>query len=88
MDFGRRAPKISFQAWQNFLPAQSAKKKSRMETEFNPSPNIKLEKRIMRGNKDGFSVNHPEALDKINIGNHVLVDNALLDLEVIDKHYD
>ena len=49
---------------------------------------IKLEKRIMRGNKDSFSVNHPEALDKINIGNHVLVDNALLDLEVIDKHYD
>jgi len=26
MEFGRRAQKISFQAWQNFLPAQSAKK--------------------------------------------------------------
>ena len=28
----RRATKICFQAWQNFLPAQSVKRKSRKET--------------------------------------------------------
>ncbi len=26
MEFGRRAPRICFQAWQNLLPAQSVKK--------------------------------------------------------------
>ena len=31
--------KISFQAWQNFLPAQGAKKKSRMETKRNQNKN-------------------------------------------------
>ncbi len=37
------------------------------------------------GNSERFSVNHPEALGEITVGAHVLVDNALLDLEVIDK---
>lgn len=46
---------------------------------------IKIVKNQILGNKGQFSVNHPEALDMIEVGNHVLVDNALLDLEVIDK---
>ena len=37
------------------------------------------------GNYGEFSVNHPEIIDNISVGNHVLVDNALLDLEVIEK---
>ena len=32
MELERRATKICFQAWQNFLPAQRVKKKSQMET--------------------------------------------------------
>ena len=44
---------------------------------------IKMQKKKCLGNKDKFSVNHPEAIDKIKVGNHVLIDNALLDLEVI-----
>ena len=46
---------------------------------------IKLGKDNILGSKDYFSVNHPEAIDHIKVGSHVLVDNALLDLEVIEK---
>ncbi len=46
---------------------------------------IKIVKNKVLGNKGQFSVNHPEALDYIEVGHHVLVDNALLDLEVIEK---
>lgn len=47
---------------------------------------IKMVKEKVIGNNFQFSVNHPDAIDKINIGNHVLIDNALLELEVIDKN--
>ena len=46
---------------------------------------IKMQKKKCLGNKDKFSVNHPEAIDKLKVGDHVLIDNALLDLEVIKK---
>ena len=46
---------------------------------------IRMVKKTILGNKEEFSVNHSEALDYIKIGDHVLIDNALLDLEVIDK---
>ena len=46
---------------------------------------ISLVRDNILGNQNQFSVNHPEALNYINIGDHVLIDNALLDLEVIDK---
>jgi len=46
---------------------------------------IKIVKNQVLGNKGQFSVNHPEALDYIKVGDHVLVDNALLDLEVVEK---
>ena len=38
--------------------------------------------------RESFTVNHPEAIDHIKLGAHVLVDNALLDLEVIEKGED
>ena len=47
---------------------------------------IRMVKKTVLGTKEHFSVNHSEALDYINVGDHVLIDNALLDLEVIDKH--
>ena len=46
---------------------------------------IRMQKKKCLGNIDRFSVNHPEAIDKLKVGNHVLIDNALLDLEVIKK---
>lgn len=49
---------------------------------------IKMAKGNSLGNSEFFCVNHPEAIDYIQVGSHVLVDNALLDLEVIEKHDD
>lgn len=46
---------------------------------------IRMQKKKCLGTRDKFSVNHPEAIDKLKVGNHVLIDNALLDLEVIKK---
>ena len=46
---------------------------------------IKMVKKTVLGTKSQFSVNHSEAINFINVGDHVLIDNALLDLEVIDK---
>ena len=49
---------------------------------------VKMVKTEVFNSKDSFSVNHPEALNDISIGNHVLIDNALLDLKVIEKKDD
>ena len=49
---------------------------------------IKMVKEEVLGNKEHFSVNHPEAIDNIQVGAQVLVDNALLALEVIEKYDD
>ncbi len=49
---------------------------------------IKMVKEEVLGNKEQFSVNHPEAIDNIQVGAQVLVDNALLALEVIEKYDD
>lgn len=49
---------------------------------------IKMVKETVIGKREHFSVNHPEAIDYIQVGAHVLVDNALLDLEVIEKGED
>ena len=56
--------------------------------ELKTNDTIKMIKRSVLGNYQEFSVNHPEAIDYINIGNHDLVDNALLDLEVVEKGKD
>lgn len=49
---------------------------------------IKIVKEPVLGNKVRFSVNHPEAINYISTGSHVLIDNALLDLEVIETQED
>ena len=56
--------------------------------ELKTNDTIKMVKNNVLGNSEEFSVNHPEAIDYINVGDHVLVDNALLDLEVIEKGTD
>lgn len=49
---------------------------------------IKMSKNCILGNEEEFGVNHSEAIDFIKIGDKVLIDNALLELEVIDKEND
>ena len=46
---------------------------------------IKMSKDCIQGNENEFGVNHSEAIDFIEVGDKVLVDNAILELEVIDK---
>jgi len=46
---------------------------------------IKMSKNCIMGDEKEFGVNHSEAIDYIKIGDKVLIDNALLELEVIDK---
>ena len=46
---------------------------------------IKIVKGHILGNEKEFSVNHPEALDSINIGNQILLENGLMKIEVIEK---
>lgn len=52
---------------------------------LNPGDTIKMVKDDIVGSRESFSVNHPEALDLIEVGHKVLVDNALLELSVIEK---
>ena len=49
---------------------------------------IKVVKKHILGNKQEFSVNHPEALDSINVGNAILLENGLMKIEVIEKTKD
>ena len=46
---------------------------------------IKVVKGHILGNQQEFSVNHPEALDSINVGNCILLENGLMKIEVIEK---
>ena len=49
---------------------------------------IKVVKGHILGNNKEFSVNHPEALDNINVGNIILLENGLMKIEVIEKTKD
>ena len=49
---------------------------------------IKMSKSCILGNEEEFGVNHSNAIDFIEVGNKVLIDNALFEFEVIDKKDD
>ena len=49
---------------------------------------IKMSKSCILGNEEEFGVNHSDAIDFIEVGDKVLIDNALLELEVIEKEND
>ena len=49
---------------------------------------IRMSKNCIVGNNEEFGVNHSNAIDFIEVGNRVLVDNALFELEVISKSDD
>ena len=46
---------------------------------------ISIVKEKVLGNSERFSVNHPEAIDSLNVGNVVLLENGLMSMEVIEK---
>ena len=50
--------------------------------------NIKIVKESVLGNEERFSVNHPEAIDSLNKGNIILLENGLMSMEVIEKNND
>ena len=49
---------------------------------------IRVVKDHILGDDEKFSVNYPEALDSINVGNNILLENGLMKLEVISKEND
>ncbi len=53
-----------------------------------PGNIIRIVKENIIGNEKAFSVNHPEALDSINVGNVILLENGLMKIEVISKEND
>ena len=53
-----------------------------------PGKIIRIVKDNVLGNSDRFTVNHPEALDSIEVGSSVLLENAKMKLEVISKEDD
>ena len=49
---------------------------------------VRLVKESVTGTSERFSVNHPEAIDSLNPGDTVLLENAKMKLEVISKEDD
>lgn len=49
---------------------------------------IRLVKDDVKGNQERITVNHPEALDSLEVGNEVLLENAKMKIEVISKEED
>lgn len=56
--------------------------------ELIPGQTIRIVKENVVGNKERFSVNHPEALDSLRVGDIILLENAKMKLEVISKETD
>lgn len=55
------------------------------EIELVSGNNIRIVKEDVLGNSERFSVNHKEAIDSINVGNTILLENGLMSMEVISK---
>ena len=53
-----------------------------------PGKTIRIVKDNVLGNSERFTVNHPEALDSLEVGSVVLLENAKMKLEVISKEDD
>lgn len=49
---------------------------------------IRMVKEEVLGNSERFSVNHPEAIDSLSVGDSILLENAKMKLEVISKEED
>ena len=49
---------------------------------------IRVVKDYVLGNEERFTVNHPSAIDSINIGDTILLENGLMSMDVISKEED
>ena len=49
---------------------------------------IRIVKENVLGNKDRFSVNHPSAIESLQVGNIILLENGLMKIEVVSKEED
>ena len=49
---------------------------------------VRLVKESVLGTKERFSVNHPEAIDSLKVGDVILLENAKMRLEVVSKESD
>ena len=49
---------------------------------------IRVVKENVLGNKERFSVNHPSAIESLQVGNIILLENGLMKIEVISKEED
>lgn len=56
--------------------------------ELIPGKTIKVVKESVVGNQEEFSVNHPEAIDSLNIGDVIQLENGLMKIKVIKKEDD
>lgn len=54
--------------------------------ELVPGETIDIVKETVTGTKERFSVNHPSAIDSLNVGDIILLENAKMKLEVIAKY--
>ena len=52
---------------------------------FKENSKVKILKEKVKGNSERFSTNHPDALDKINVDDTVLIENGNIKFKVIDK---
>ena len=53
-----------------------------------PGNTIRVVKENVIGNNERFSVNHPEALDSLEVGSIIQLENGLMKIEVIKKEQD
>lgn len=53
-----------------------------------PGKTIKIVKDKVLGNEERFSVNYPEVLDNLEVGNIILLENGLMKIEIIEKEED
>src|SRR5699024_1692089 len=56
--------------------------------ELIPGKIIRIVKENVLGNEERFTVNHPEALDSLSVGDIILLENAKMKLEVISVEED
>ena len=53
-----------------------------------PGKTIRIVKESVLGNEERFSVNHASAVESLNVGNVVLLENGLMKIQVISKEED
>ena len=58
------------------------------EIKLTEGKTIRIVKDYVLGNEERITVNHPNSLDAINVGNVILLENGLMSMEVISKEND